>query len=137
MTTRTFRLLVLGVALVLAASFTSGQTTATRQVMREKLVHAERILEAVMKSDFPLLERESEALSRMPELAGWMVLNTPEYVRYSRAFVGAVEDLRQAGVDHDLDAAALRYTSVTMACYQCHRYVKSTRLASGNFTLKR
>lgn len=130
MTTRTFRLSVLGTALVLGASFTSGQTTATRQVMREKLVHAERILEAVMKSDFPLLEQESEALSRMPERPGWMVLNTPEYTRYSRAFVSAVEELRQAGLDHDLDAAALRYSTVTMACYQCHRYVKSTRLAT-------
>lgn len=130
MHTRIIRLSVLCLSLLGVAAWSPGQTPATRQVMREKLQYTQRILEAVMKSDFMLLEQSSEALSRMPEKPGWMVLNTPEYIRYSGAFVNATQELLQSAKDHDLDAAAVHYASMSMTCYQCHRYVKNSRIAT-------
>lgn len=130
MHTRIIRLSVLCLSLIGVAAWSPGQTPATRQVMREKLQYTQRILEAVMKSDFMLLEQSSEALSRMPEKPGWMVLNTPEYIRYSGAFVNATQELLQSAKDHDLDAAAVHYASMAMTCYQCHRYVKNSRIAA-------
>jgi hypothetical protein len=97
--------------------------------MQQKLELSHHVLEAVMTSDCDALERDSNALARLTEKPGWMVLTTPEYVRYSGAFVNAVQELSAAARDHDLDAAAIRYASMTMACYQCHRYVKNSRVA--------
>jgi hypothetical protein len=125
---RTMWLLVFCATLAGAAS-TSGQTSATRKVMRDKLDLSHHVLAAVMTSDLAALERDSAALARVTERPGWMVLTTPEYVRYSGAFVAAAQELAQAAKDHDLDAASVRYASMTMACYQCHRYVKNTRVA--------
>ncbi len=107
----------------------SAQTTATRAVMHEKLELSHHVLEAVMTSDYAALERDARALARVTEKPGWMVLTTPEYVRYSGAFTSAVHELVAAAADRDLDNAAVRYTAMTMACYQCHRYVKNARIA--------
>jgi len=120
-------LLVLCAALALGSASTVGQTSATRTVMRDKLELSRHVLAAVMTSNLAVLERDSVALARVTERPGWMVLATPEYVRYSGAFVAAAQELAQAAKDHDLDAASIRYASMTMACYQCHRYVNRSR----------
>ena len=113
----------------MAGSAAYGQTTATGRVMRMKLTHSQRILEAILTSDFALLQRESAALARATELPGWSVLNSPEYQRQSAAFLRATRDLIEAAKERDLDAAATDYTALTMSCYQCHRYMKNARIA--------
>jgi cytochrome c556 len=62
-------------------------------------------------------------------LPGWSVLEGPEYQRQSAAFLRATRDLVEAAKGRDLDAAANHYTTLTMACYQCHRYMKNARIA--------
>jgi len=105
-----------------------GQTLATRQIMEEKLARSQRILEALMMSDFETLQRESEALSEVIDEPGWTVLKTPEYRRYSSAFLNGLTDLIATARERDLDASMLHYNSVTMTCYQCHRYLKNARI---------
>jgi len=118
------------VALVMTCgSAPAGQTAATARVMREKLVHAQQLLRAIMISDYKLLEQESTALSRVTKTEGWNVLTSPEYLRQSAAFVRSMDDLVEAAKQRDLDAAAVGYTVMTMRCYQCHRYLKGTRIA--------
>ena len=97
--------------------------------MRQKLGLSQRLLEAILTSNFAALEEQSAALARMTEAPGWTVLKTPEYRRYSEAFVKATDDLRASARDRDLDAAALHYTALAMSCYQCHRYIKNARIA--------
>jgi hypothetical protein len=97
--------------------------------MREKLVHTQNTLRALMVSDHRLLEKESVALVRLTKDDGWQVLTTPEYLRQSAAFVQTIEDLTDAARRSDLDAAAVAYASMTMRCYQCHRYLKGVRRA--------
>jgi hypothetical protein len=122
--------LLLVVALVMTCgSAPAGQTAATARVMREKLVHAQQLLRAIMISDYKLLEQESTALSRVTKTEGWNVLTSPEYLRQSAAFVRSMDDLVEAAKQRDLDAAAVGYTVMTMRCYQCHRYLKGTRIA--------
>ena len=104
------------------------QTLATRQVMHDKLAHAQQILEALMKSDGDRIAVETNSLSRLTQQPGWMVLTTPEYARYTTAFLNAVTDLGGAGRDRDFDGAAVHYTSMVLACYECHRYVARARL---------
>ena len=122
--------LVLVVALVMTCgSAPAGQTAATARVMREKLVHAQQVLRAIMISDYTLLEQESTALSRVTKTEGWNVLTSPDYLRQSAAFVRAMDDLVEAAKQRELDSAAVGYTVMTMRCYQCHRYLKGARIA--------
>jgi hypothetical protein len=122
---------IAGLALFLPALIGdgAGQTVATGRLMREKLTHAQRLLEALTTSDYALLERESEALTRIPSMQGWMVLQSPEYRRYSEAFLRATGDLNTAARARDLDEAMMHFQTLTASCYQCHRYLKSRRLA--------
>jgi hypothetical protein len=116
--------------LSLVASSAAAQTPATGRVMREKLGHTQKILEAIMTSNFAVLERESAALEQVTRSPGWDVLKSPEYKRQSEAFMRATQALQEAAKSHDLDAAALRYASMTLACFDCHRYVKNARVAN-------
>jgi hypothetical protein len=117
------------VLVVMAALEVPAQTPATARVMREKLTHSQNILEAIMTSNFVSLERESAELAKAIELPAWSVFSSPEYVRQSAAFLRATQDLGDAAKRRDLDAAALHYMSLTLSCFECHRYMKGARIA--------
>ena len=98
--------------------------------MREKLGHSQKILEAILTSNFALLDRESAALTKATESPAWTVLKSPEYMKQSDAFLKALRELTAAAKDRDLDTAAQRYTDLTMSCFGCHRAMKDKRLAA-------
>jgi cytochrome c556 len=127
MSTRLDRLAI--ECVLLAASVVSAQTPRTGLVMREKLGHAEKILEALTTSNQTLLVSESEALSRIAASPRWADLKTQELRGYTDNFLKAVADLDAAAKRRDLDAAATYYNSMTMACYQCHKHLKDMRIA--------
>lgn len=118
------------VAATLGMSAPSAQTPSTGRLMRDKLTHANRILEAILTSDYESLDRESAALVRATELPAWSVLKSPEYLRQSAAFISAIQDLRDAAKARDLDTAALQYMSLSLTCFQCHKHIKGARIAS-------
>lgn len=96
--------------------------------MREKLVHAQKILEAVVTSDWVSLETHSRQLERLTEDPRWTVLKYPEYAKHSTAFKRAVQDLHAAAVRRDLDKAPEAYNAVTLKCVECHRYLARARI---------
>ncbi len=120
---------VLAATLVLSGTLAPAQTPATGRVMRDKLTHSQKILEAIMTSDYASLDWESAELVKATELPAWSVLKSPEYLRQSAAFVRATQDLRDAAKARDLDAAAMDYMSLTLTCFQCHRHLKGARIA--------
>ena len=107
--TASLRLILAIAILAVTSSATPAQTPATGQVMRDKLAHSQKVLEAIMTSNFAMLDRESAELVRATELPAWSVLKSPEYLRQSAAFVRASQDLRDAAKARDLDAAAMSY----------------------------
>ena len=113
----------------MSASDGAAQTPALGRLMREKLAHSEKVLEAIMTSDYASLQRHSEDLIRVTESPVWSVLKSPEYIRHSAAFLRATQDLVKAAADRDFDAATMHYVSLTLSCYQCHRYIKNRRIA--------
>jgi hypothetical protein len=129
MRTWIIRLLFVPLSLLAGGAPAPGQTVATQHVMQKKLAYTHHILEALMTSNMVVLHEASEALARVPQELGWMVLKTPEYQRHSTAFVNATQALVAAANDRDLDAAAVHYAAMTMTCYQCHRYLKNARIA--------
>jgi hypothetical protein len=123
--------IALGLALLLSSSTAaSAQTARTKQVMRAKLEHSQKMLEAVVTSNWQLLDRESRELALVVRDPAWSSAMMPEYVRYSDAFLRATNDLAEAARARDLDAASLGLISLTTSCVSCHRYVARSRIVS-------
>ena len=112
------------------SSTTTAQTGALDRLMREKLEHSQAILAAVVTSNWPELQRHSQALIAITGDPAWTVLKTPEYATQSEAFVRAAQELVAAATRRDLDETPVAYMSLTLRCVQCHRYVARTRIAS-------
>ena len=70
----------------------SGQTPRLKKVMRAKLNHSQRILEALVTSNWQQLDGESRELARVARDPAWSVLTMPEYVRHTAAFLRATDD---------------------------------------------
>ena len=124
----------LGVAVLLVA-VTAGpsslaQTSRMKQVMRTKLDHSQRILEAVVTSNWQLLDRESREMALVIRDPAWSSLAMPEYVRHSEAFIRATDDLIAAAKVRDLEGASLGFIALTTSCVNCHRYLARARIAT-------
>jgi cytochrome c556 len=126
----TTRLSVLSIVMLLIATTAAhAQTARTGPMMREKLLHTQRVLEALTTSDYDMLSRESVALSRIAESPTWAELKTRELRIFTDNFLKAVADLADASKRRDLDAAAVDYSALVTTCYQCHRQLKGLRVA--------
>jgi hypothetical protein len=114
---------------LLGIGATPNQAPELTGVMREKLSHAQQILGAVVTSDWSSLERHTRELERLTNDPRWTVLKYPEYARHSSAFVRAVQDLRRAAEQRDLDKTPQAYVAMTLKCVECHRYLARSRVA--------
>ena len=115
--------------LAVAASPSPSQGPELHAVMREKLVKAQKILEAVVTSDWPSLESHSRELEQLTNDPRWTVLKYPEYATRSAAFTRAIRALHTAAAQRDLEAAPKAYIDVTLQCVECHRYLARMRIA--------
>ena len=120
-------LAMVGAVLGLAAGPRQGPELRT--VMHDKLVHAQKILEAVVTSDWVSLETHSRELEQLTSDPRWTVLKYPEYAQHSGAFVRAVQALHTAAAQRDLNKTPEAYIAVTMQCVACHRYLARARIA--------
>ena len=128
MTKRWF-VLVLFSAVIGVVARPGGQGPAVNNIMREKLGHAQKILEAVVTSDWIALETHSREMERLTHDPRWIVLKHPDYARHSAAFVRAIEDLHLAAAQRDLERAPKAYVAVTLQCVACHRDLARERQA--------
>ena len=115
---------------VTAGPSSLAQSGRLKQVMRTKLNHSQRILEAVVTSNWQLLDSESRDMASVVRDPAWSSLATPEYVRYTDAFLRATDDLAEAARLRDLEGASLGFMSLTTSCVSCHRYLTRARIAS-------
>jgi hypothetical protein len=124
--------LLVGILLIslTAAPAPSAQTARLKQVMRAKLEHSQKILEAVVTSNWQLLDRESREMALVVRDPAWSSLTMPEYIRYSEAFLRATNDLTEAAKLRDLESASLGLVSLTTSCVSCHRYLARARVVT-------
>ena len=122
-------LTVLAVSAVVGLAASPSQGPEVNSVMREKLGHAQKILEAVVTNDWVGLETHSRELERLTNDHRWTALKYPEYARHSAGFVRAVQALHLAAAQRDLDETPKAYVAVTLQCVECHRYLARQRIA--------
>jgi hypothetical protein len=114
---------------LMAAGFSSAQTARTGRLMREKLLHSQRILAALTTSDYALLQRETQALTSVTRNPVWTELLTADLRPYASGFTKALADLSAASERRDYDAAGASYSALTAACFECHKHVMKSRIA--------
>jgi hypothetical protein len=126
---RQWHIVVASSAVIFGLAAAPNQGPQLSRVMREKLVHAQKILEAVVTSDWTSMDTHSRDLERLTSDPGWAVLKLPEYATHSAAFVRAIQDLQRASAQRDSEKAPQAYVAVTLTCVECHRYLARARIA--------
>jgi hypothetical protein len=112
-----------------SVSATSAQGPALDRLMHRKLECSQKILEAVVTSQWEDLDAQTREMEALTDGPAWMVLTAPEYARHSAGFIRAVRTLREAAARRDLDATPKAYAALTLSCVECHRYLARNRLA--------
>ena len=119
----------LAISVVMGVTIGASQGPEVHNVMREKLTHTQKILEALVTSDWATLETQSRALEQLTQDPRWTALRYPEFARHSAAFVRAVGLLHAAAARRDLEEAPKTYAAMTLQCIECHRYIARARIA--------
>ncbi len=125
-TIRLTSILALGFCLVLSGSSAVAQDKLST-FMKAKLIHAEKTLEGLVKEDFDLIAKHSQAISLLCEDETWMVLKTPEYQARSNEFRRSVNTITDAARKKNLEAATLAYVDATLKCVSCHEHMRSIK----------
>ena len=125
-----------GPSLLALALFTpGGPATAqgaakTDDLMRRKLVAAQKALEAITLNEPDRVVKYAEDLVDISHKAEWRVLKTPTYDAYSTEFRDAARSMARNAGKKNLDAAALDYVNLTLTCVKCHKHVREKRMAA-------
>ena len=124
-------MLLAGVLLATTVT-TAGSTQLPRldQLMRQKLAHAQDLLEAVVLADHVAIERLANELVLLSEASTWSPLQTPEYLHYASNFRESTKILIDDAEARDIDGVSLSYMEMTLTCVQCHKHVRGGQRAN-------
>ena len=101
--------------------------TKTKEVMRRKLEHSQKVLEGIAVNDFDKITKGAEDLMLLSKSLQWKAINEPQYEVYSNQFRRSLDDLIEKSREKNLDGAALAYVDLTLNCVKCHKYVREVR----------
>jgi cytochrome c556 len=97
--------------------------------MRVKLRHSQKVLEGLVLEDFDMIAKNAQEMSLLSLAESWQVLQTPDYVDYSRKFRNAADTLADVAKKKKLDESTVAFNQLTTKCVQCHKYVRGVRMA--------
>lgn len=100
-----------------------------KNVMKVKLAHAQKVLEALAKEDFDALKKNAETLSALSRADAWNIHQTPEYMKFSKDFQAVADSMAANAKAKKLEGATLDYVQMTMICVKCHTYTRTAGLA--------
>lgn len=100
--------------------------TDLRLFMRKKLAASNKILEGLTTEDMALVREGARALNKMSLSEKFRVNNDAMYKQFSAEFRRVTNDLNTAAEEENLDQATLKWMGTTMACIECHRFVRNT-----------
>jgi hypothetical protein len=118
---------VLALSFLVLAALPTGSQTPVESLMKAKAGYAHRLLDAVVLGELETVRDQAFRLKAVAETADWNVMDTPEYIRESEAFLRATDRLLQAAGSKNHEAVALAYVEITLSCVHCHRYVNASR----------
>lgn len=115
------------ISLLVLSALQTARQGPVESLMKAKAGYAHRLLDAVVLGELETVRDQAFRLKAVAETADWNVMDTPEYVRESEAFIRATDRLLQSAGSKNPEAVALAYVEVTLSCVHCHRYVSAQR----------
>lgn len=112
-----------GFLLLGAVTPSSGQLPPLDELMRSKLDHTQRLLEAVVLREHVTVERYASELLLLSDATTWTSLQSDEYMRYAFDFQDSAQELMEAARLGDEDGVALAFSELVLGCGDCHAYV--------------
>jgi hypothetical protein len=100
------------------------KSEARQAFMRGKLVSNQQIVEGLSLKNFEMIQEGAGAVVVMVKGQHWFVLDTPGYRTHSQEMERAARRLKEAAVQENIEAAALRYFDLTLTCIDCHQYLE-------------
>jgi hypothetical protein len=110
--TRTHKVLILTITLVLCAAWAQE-------------IYAQVRLQQLK------MEKHADELIRIARTAEWLANKSPRYEQFSNEFVRAAETIVSKSKAKNIDGVTLAYFDLTMSCVRCHQYVREVRDARG------
>jgi len=96
----------------------------TKALMKKKLEHAQKILEALATNDPAMAAEQAQALIFVRREAAFRVLKTKDYDIWANDFELEAEGIIKASKSKNMEVARNKYLSMTMTCFNCHNYVR-------------
>ena len=115
---------VIAAVAILAAGFAPNFKATTKDAMKRKLNHSQKVLEGVATEKYDLIEKNAAALIRLSHTEAWRAIQTDEYRVFSEEFRRNAMSLQKAAQKKNIDAASLAYVQMTITCVNCHKYVR-------------
>ena len=113
--------------LLAAGTVGSAQRPNLGELMREKLMHAETLVGAVVLGNHGQVAQSAAELLRLSEATTWSPLQTPQYLNHASQFRVAAQSLADEAQARDIDGVSLAYMEMTLSCVQCHKHVRGAR----------
>lgn len=103
---------------------------AVSTFMRQKLQSSQKLLEALALEDYEGIEKNSQDISLLTQEEMWRVLQSQDYLQYSKEFRRAADTVTANARKKNLDGAALGYVDMTLKCVQCHKHVRGEKVSA-------
>ena len=107
----------------------SQQRVEMRDFMRAKLKYSQKMLEGLVIDDMAAVQKGAQEMKLLSLEETWRVLQTMEYVEFSRKFRGDADALATAAGKNQLDNSTAAFNRLTTRCVECHKYVRDVRMA--------
>jgi hypothetical protein len=124
--------LALVLALATVGAKAAGNQEPKRQdfqpIMRQKLKHAQALIEGLANEDFAMIRDNARSLREIAGDAQWKVSPTLAYVKYSGEFASIADELERRAGERNLNGATLSYIRLTINCIDCHKFVRDNHI---------
>ncbi|MBI3735151.1 hypothetical protein HY256_01390 [Candidatus Sumerlaeota bacterium] len=120
-------MVVMGISIFAAAK----EEKKGEPLMRQKLDHAQKILEGITLKNFDTIKEQADALDKISRVDTWLKINTPAYLQMSDEFRASVAKMKRMAQDENIHGAALAFMQVEMTCVDCHQLIREGGLLTG------
>lgn len=99
------------------------------KMMEEKLEVSKRLLGAVAQNNFAKAEANAEELTRISIELGKRYPKNEQFQEFGKEYRNELQGLLKAVRKQNTEGMTFAYVKVTMSCFNCHTYVRETRMA--------
>ena len=107
----------------------SNKEQPLKKMMEDKLETSKKLLGAVAQNNFAKAEANAEELVRVSIELGKKFPKNEQFQELGKEYRNELQGLLKAARKQNTEGMTLAYVKVTMSCFNCHTYVRDTRLA--------